>query len=241
MVLRHSRLKLTMEEGVKGVPDNAGRTLFLGHFGSGKTELAINRALELARRGSPIALVDLDVVTPFFRSRDARQILQEAGVELIAPDAGFDQADLPILPMSLDRSLGNPEVHAIVDVGGDEGARALAGLRRFFLPGQYEALLVVNPRRPQTATPEAILASRAWLESMSGLTLTALVANGNLGAATEPAQVREDYRLLREVAVEAGLPLAAVVIPEHLQEDLAPEEFEVPLWPIHRYLLTPWE
>ena len=223
------------------MPDETRRVLILGHFGSGKTELAINRALNQARRGTPTALVDLDVVTPFFRSRDLRQELEAAGVELVAPDASFDQADLPILPMSLDRSLGNPKVHTIVDVGGYEGARALAGLRRFFLPRQYKALLVVNPRRPQTAAPEAILAFRAWLESMSGLSVTALVANGNLGTMTEASQVREDYRLLREVAAEAGLPLAAVVIPENLQGELAPEEFSAPLWPIHRYLLTPWE
>lgn len=230
-----------MDTGVKALSFDVRRTLFLGHFGSGKTELAINRALAEAARGTPTALVDLDVVTPFFRSRDLRQTLEEAGVRLVAPETGFDQADLPILPMSLDRSLGDPQVHTFVDVGGDEGARALAGLRRFFLPGQYEAFLVVNPRRPQTATPQAILAFRAWLESMSGLSLTGLIANGNLAAATELAQVREDYQLLRQVAGQADLPLVALVVPEHLASGLSPADFEVPVWPLRRYLLTPWE
>lgn len=230
-----------MDTGVKALSLGVRRTLFLGHFGSGKTELAINRALAAAAQATPTALVDLDVVTPFFRSRDLRQTLEQAGVRLVAPETGFDQADLPILPMSLDRSLGDPQVHTFVDVGGDEGARALAGLRRFFLPGQYEAFLVVNPRRPQTATPDAILAFRAWLESMSGLSLTALVANGNLAAATELVQVREDYALLCRVAEESGLPLAAVAVPEHLVSDVSPTDFDVPVWPLRRYLLAPWE
>ncbi len=230
-----------MDTGGKALSLDMRRTLFLGHFGSGKTEIAINRALAEAARGTPTALVDLDVVTPFFRSRDLRQSLEGAGVHLVAPETGFDQADLPILPMSLDRSLGDPQVHTFVDVGGDEGARALAGLRRFFLPGQYEAFLVVNPRRPQTATPEAILAFRTWLESMSGLSLTGLIANGNLAAATETVHVREDYQLLRGVSEQADLPLVAVVVPERLASSLSPADFDVPVWPLHRYLLSPWE
>lgn len=221
--------------------ENIHHTLFLGHFGSGKTEVAINRALQIAESGEATALVDLDVVTPFFRSRDLRQVLEAAGVDLVAPGAGFDQADLPILPMSLDRVLGNPGLHTLVDVGGDEGARALAGLRRFFPAGQYEALLVVNPRRPQTATPEAVLAFRNWLEAMSGLRITGLVANGNLGTATQVEQVLEDYRLVRQVAEQAGLPVAAAAVAENLLVQIPPGAIASPLWPIRRYLLTPWE
>ncbi|MHB9143765.1 MAG: hypothetical protein ACYC5Y_00260 [Symbiobacteriia bacterium] len=216
-------------------------TLFLGHFGSGKTELAINRALASARQGTATALVDLDVVTPFFRSRDARRVLEATGVDLVAPATGFDQADLPILPMSLDRVLGNPNLHTLVDVGGDEGARALAGLRRFFQPGQYEALLVVNPRRPQTATIEAVLAFRQWLEGMSGLTITALVANGNLAMASTAAQALEDYQLVQRVAATAGLAVAALAVAEHLVSEIPAAAVSSPIWPLHRYMLTPWE
>lgn len=215
--------------------------LFIGNFGSGKTELAINYALRSAESGRKTVLVDLDVVTPYFRSRDLREVLRERGVTVVSPPAEFDSADLPILPAELDRAFTDRSGYVVVDVGGDEGARALGGLRRYFRPGEFEAYLVVNSRRPFTSDAGAISRMRLRLERLARFPVTAVLSNANLGRQTTPETVREGFELISSAAGEAGLPLAAVVVPEFLAGQVRAEEYPVPVWSIRRFMKLPWE
>ena len=215
--------------------------LFIGNFGSGKTELAINYALRSAEDGRKTTLVDLDVVTPYFRSRDVREMMGERDVPVIAPPAEFDSADLPILPTELDRAFADRSRYVVVDVGGDEGARVLGGLRRYFPPGESETYLVANSRRPFTSDAAAISRMRFWLERLARLPVTAILSNANLGRQTTPETVRAGYQIISAAAGEAGLPVAAVVVPDFLAGQVRAGDYPVPVWFIRRFMKPPWE
>jgi len=134
-------------------------TIFVGNFGSGKTEIALNGALELAAAGSRVTLADLDVVKPYFRSRSARAILSDAGVGLLAPTGANVHADLPIIVPQIRSCLRDDHGRLILDVGGDDlGARVLGSLSDVIPFDDTDCLLVLNFRRPSTPDPERAVA-----------------------------------------------------------------------------------
>ena len=143
-------------------------TIFVGHFGSGKTEIALNGALELAAGGRAVTLADLDVVKPYFRSRSARDILSRAGIELLAPTGANVHADLPIIVPQIRSQLRDSNRRLIMDVGGDEvGARVLGSLSDVVPFDDTDCFLVLNFRRPstpesQTPRPRITAERRLW-------------------------------------------------------------------------------
>lgn len=130
-------------------------TVFVGHFGSGKTEIALNGALDLAAAGERVVVADLDVVKPYFRSRSARAILSDAGIELLAPTGANIHSDLPIIVPQIRSRLRDSNRRLIMDVGGDDiGARVLGSLADVVPLDDTDCLLVLNFRRPSTPDPE---------------------------------------------------------------------------------------
>jgi len=220
-------------------------TLFLGNFGSGKTEVAVNFALYMASQpaGRPVALADLDLVNPYFRSREARFLLMDAGITVILPDQSFLHADLPILAPEVRAALMASSALApylILDVGGDDvGARVLGALSDALTPGSYRALMVVNASRPMTSDVPGVEEMRARIEAAGRLHITGMVSNAHLMEQTTIETLVEGRSLARASADAAGLSLEFVCAPAPLADTLS-QLVDEDVLPINRYLTPPW-
>jgi hypothetical protein len=216
-------------------------TVFVGHFGSGKTEIALNGALELAAAGVPVTLADLDVVKPYFRSRAARAILADAGIELLAPTGANVHSDLPIIVPQIRSTLRHDRRHLILDVGGDDvGARVLGSLSDVVRLDDTECLLVLNFRRPSTPDPERALAMVREIEAVGRVPVTGLISNTHLMDETTAKVVMEGYRMALETASLAGVPLVAITVASDLAEEMSAEDLECPVIAMRRIVRPPF-
>ena len=218
------------------------RTVILvGHFGSGKSEIAVNLSLGLAARGHEVNLVDLDVVKPYFRCRAAREEVEARGIHLVVPGGDRFYADLPIVVPEvkgvLTRSLG-AHGRVVVDAGGDDtGARALGSLMDAIDPERSEMLFVVNTRRPFAEDQAALVAMLRDIETAARRRVTGLVANTHLIEETTPEVVREGLEAARALAGSTGIPVRFCALLKRMEGTLT--EMDVPVLAIERYLLPP--
>ena len=183
--------------------------LFAGHYGSGKTNIALNYALWLRKQGLKVTIADLDIVNPYFRTKDGEQQLKEAGVRLISSDYANSNVDLPALPGEAYSLVDDKSAFGVIDVGGDDrGALALGryvpGIRE---EGNYEMLFVLNKARPLTRTVEDALTVFYEIEAACDLPFTAVVNNTNLGPLTKPEDVIAGERFAEELAARVKLPV----------------------------------
>jgi len=216
-------------------------TVFVGHFGSGKTEIALNGALDLAASGSPVALADLDVVKPYFRSRSARAILEAAGVELLAPPGANVHSDLPIIVPQIRSHLRQDQSRLIMDVGGnDVGARVLGSLSDVVPRADTDCFLVLNFRRPGTPDPQKAVTVIREIGDVGRLPVSGLISNTHLMDETTPEVVIDGYRQALQTARLANVPLVAVIVGEGLVADLDGDLFECPIVSIRRIVLPPF-
>ena len=189
---------------------NAKRvTVFTGHYGSGKTSLAVNWALRLSGTGRPVTVADLDIVNPYFRTTDRRQELEASGIKLIASAFANSNLDLPSLPAELYAAVEGREGYAVLDVGGDDrGAVALGRYAPFILAeGDYEMLFVVNFCRPLTQTVSDAYGVLREVEAACGMPSTALVNNSNLGRETTVDTILQTQGRMKELSQFSGLPV----------------------------------
>jgi hypothetical protein len=213
-------------------------TVFVGHFGSGKTEIALNGALELAETGTDVTVADLDVVKPYFRSRSARAILAAAGIELLAPNGANIHSDLPIIVPQIRSHLRDPRRKLVIDVGGDEvGARVLGSLSDVVPLEETDCLLVLNFRRPSTPDPDGAVLMVREIEKVGRVPVTGLISNTHLMDESTTEVVREGYLKAVETAKRVGVPLIAVTVAQDLVPKLAAENFECPLVSMRRIVL----
>lgn len=202
---------------------NAKRvTVFTGHYGSGKTSLAVNWALRLSESGRAVTVADLDIVNPYFRTTDRRRELEARGVKLIASPFANSNLDLPALPAELYAAVEDREGYAVLDVGGDDrGAVALGRYVPFILAeGDYEMLFVVNFCRPLTRTAFDALGVLREVEAACGLPATALVNNSNLGRETTADTILSTLERMRELSSLANLPVKMTAAGWELAEQL---------------------
>jgi len=184
-------------------------TLFAGHYGSGKTNIAVNYAMYLAREGKRVCIADLDIVNPYFRTKDSAKQLAEAGVDLISPQFANTNVDLPALPAEAYRLISDRETYGIMDIGGDDrGAYALGR----YVPAireenNYRMVYVANCYRPLTSTPEEALEVMQEIEAACGLRFTDIVNNSNLGWETTPETLLHSLPFIEELCKISGLPL----------------------------------
>ena len=217
-------------------------TVFVGHFGSGKTEIALNGALEIAATGVPVTLADLDVVKPYFRSRSARAILDDAGIELLAPTGANVHADLPIIVPQIRSHLRQNQRRLIMDVGGDDtGARVLGSLSDVIPRDDSDCLLVLNFRRPSTPDPRTALKMVREIEAVGRLPVTGLISNTHLMDETTPEVILDGYRMALETARTAGVPLVAVTVSGDVAADIDPESLECPVVTMRRIVRPPFD
>ena len=217
-------------------------TVLVGSFGSGKTEIALNGALALAAAGGPVTLADLDVVKPYFRSRAARAILDEAGIRLLAPAGEVTHADLPIVVPQVRAALRDPSCRVVVDAGGDDvGARVLGSLSDVLPAADAHVLVVLNFRRPSTPDAEKAAAMVRKIEAAARVKVTGLVSNTHLMRETTPRVVLEGHQLAVEAAEDLSIPVIAVTATSDVAADLAGEELGCPLVVLQRIVLPPFE
>jgi len=216
-------------------------TVFVGHFGSGKTEIALNGALDLAAAGSRVTFADLDVVKPYFRSRSARAILADAGIDLLAPTGANVHADLPIIVPQIRSHLRDESSRLIMDVGGDGvGARVLGSLSDVIPFDDTDCLLVLNFRRPSTPDPERAVAMVREIEAVGRVPVSGLISNTHLMDETTPEVVLDGYHQALETARLAEAPLVAVTVSADLAAVLAAEKLECPVVPLRRIVKPPF-
>ena len=186
-------------------------TLFAGHYGSGKTNIAVNYALHLAAEGKKVCIADLDIVNPYFRTKDSAKVLERSGVELISPQFANTNVDLPALPAESYRLVQDKSVYGIMDIGGDDrGAYALGRFVPSILAeGNYRMIFVANSYRPLTRTPEEALEVMREIEVACGLRFTDIVNNANLGTETTPETVLDAVPYMEELSRISGLPIFA--------------------------------
>jgi hypothetical protein len=223
----------------------SGIVIIVGNYGSGKSEVAVNLALAETRRGAAVCLADLDLVNPYFRTREARAALGALGVGLLLPEAAYLDADLPILSPAVAgaiRRQSDREGLTLLDAGGDgAGATVLAALGDALAGRAYRMLQVVNPFRPQTRTPEGCLAIRAEIERASGLAVSGWIGNPHLLEETRAEEIRWGYAQVNALSRTSGLPLVLCTVPSHLAAEFSPADFACPLLEIRRQLVPPWK
>ncbi len=216
-------------------------TIFTGRFGTGKTEVAINYALALTALDHPVTLTDMDVVTPYFRSRDMTERLAKKGVEVVAPSDFTWDIHLPAVSAQIWGTLQNSRGLTVMDVGGDaQGSRAIGQFKALIERSGYVMYLVVNPYRPFNATVERIAQTVGDIEANTRLKAGALVSNPNLIAETTPQTIEEGHRLVEQASEEIGLPIAFLCLEEQLLEQVE-RPYAQPVLPLVRHFRPPWE
>ncbi|MBQ3529199.1 MAG: hypothetical protein IJA47_01750 [Oscillospiraceae bacterium] len=204
-------------------------TLFAGHYGSGKTNIAVNYAVMLANEGKKVCIGDLDIVNPYFRTADSKKVLEDAGVELISPQFANSNVDLPALPAEAYRLVEDKSTYGIMDIGGDDrGAYALGRyVPAIKAEGNYRMVFVANCYRPLTGTPEEALEVMREIEAACGLAFTDIVNNANLGPETTPETVLSATAYMEQLSKLSGLPIFA-----HTAESAVAEQLKGKLTPV---------
>ena len=186
-------------------------TLFAGHYGSGKTNIAVNYALKLAGEGKDVVIAALDIVNPYFRTKDSAAVLEKAGVKLISPQFANTNVDLPALPAEAYRLVQDRSIYGIMDIGGDDrGAYALGR----YVPtlkeeNNYRMIFVANAYRPLTRTPEDAMEVMREIEEACGLQFTDIINNSNLASETTPEIVLDSQDYMEKLSQLSGLPVFA--------------------------------
>ena len=196
--------------------------LLCGHYGSGKTNIAVNLAQEIKKEYPTVALADLDIVNPYFRSKDSAAELDEAGIRLICSNYANSNVDIPALPPDLYALTDDKQMRAVIDVGGDDrGALVLGRLAPAILAeDDYEMLMVINCYRPLTRDAASTVEVMREIEYAGGIRFTALINNSNLGVETTKEDVLASLRYAEQVAAMSGLPVVMTTVDERLQNEL---------------------
>ncbi len=197
-------------------------TLLCGHYGSGKTNIAVNLSLEMRKHYEKVAIADLDIVNPYFRTKDSAEELQKADIKLIVSEYAGTNVDIPALPQGMYSLTDDKSVMAVIDVGGDDrGALALGRLSDAIkAENNYEMLLVINKFRPLTPDVASTLEVMSEIETACRIKFTGIVNNSNLGELTEPQDVLGSMQYAEDVSAATGLPIKFTAVNETLYNSL---------------------
>ena len=184
-------------------------TLFAGHYGSGKTNIAVNYAMALAEEERKVCIADLDIVNPYFRTKDSEKELSERGITLISPQYANTNVDLPALPAESYRLVQDKSIFGVMDIGGDDrGAYALGRYASAIkAEGNYRMAFVVNRYRPLTSTVVDAIEIMREIEAAAGIRFTCIVNNSNIGRETTPQTLLDSVAFVEEISAETGLPI----------------------------------
>ncbi len=215
--------------------------IIVGNYGSGKTEVSINLAVNQKQLTKDVRLVDLDLVNPYFRSREARNQLRDLGIQVILPGEQYMTADLPILSPTVAATIREQDILAILDVGGDGvGATVLSTLADALRLRTPKVLQVVNPFRPYTDTLDGCEKIRAEIEQSAKLKITGLIGNANLMTETDLSHIEQGIEFMQELSTQNGLPLEFITVPDSLSQSVNAQQLACPILHIKRQLVPPW-
>jgi len=216
--------------------------IYTGSFGSGKTELAINQSIKTIKKKEKVVIVDLDIVNPYFRSREMREKLNELGIKVVAPPGKFALADIPLISPEIKGTIQDSDRLLLLDVGGDDvGAKSLASFYPVLKDTGYQMNLVINPYRPFTKNSDEILAMLREIEISSRLKINGLISNPNLGSQTNLELITRGHRIVKDVSKQINLPVKYLAIEQTIVEKIYKHQFEDPIFVLQRYMKLPWD
>lgn len=196
--------------------------IFLGHFGSGKTEVAANFAYELLKHEDKVSIIDMDIVNPFFRTQDLRKEFEELGINVVSSAYAGTNVEISALPSIIPRII-QESGKVVIDVGGDDvGAKAIATYREYILNEDYYAYCVVNTRRPATDSAEKIQKMISQIEKSSKIKINSIVNNTNISNLTTIEEVLEGQGILEEVSNKIGVPIGFVCANSNVINEMDP-------------------
>ena len=219
-------------------------TAIAGHYGSGKSEIAVNYALFLGNSIEGVTLFDLDIVNPYFRSRECKALLQENSIEVVSSAEEFPDVDLPYMPPTLATLFQDKSRTGVLDIGGDPaGARVLARygieLNKVVQSGEAEFYCVINANRPMTKTLAEAAPYVQKISDTAGVPVTGLINNTHFFHETEPEDIYRGAELVCEVSEKLGIPVAFHAVERSLADKL--EKDIGPILPMDIHLKKPWE
>mgnify|MGYP003289472533 CR=1 FL=1 len=205
-------------------------TLFAGHYGSGKTNIAVNYAIRLAKEGKRVCIADLDIVNPYFRTKDSAEELSAAGIDLISPRFANTNVDLPALPAESYRLVQDKSTYGVMDIGGDDrGAYALGRFADAIkAENDYRMAFVVNCYRPLTNTVEETVEIMREIEAACGINFTCIINNSNLGSETTAETVLNSLEYIEVLSLTTGLPVWLHTVEEKVAGGIT----EIPVMPL---------
>lgn len=208
-------------------------TLLCGHYGSGKTNIAVNMAMELSRDHDNVVVADLDIVNPYFRTLDSKEDLRQAGIRLIVSPYANSNVDLPALPQEMYSLVDDKRLTCVVDVGGDDrGAYALGRISPAIREeNDYDMFLVINRYRPLTQDAVSTVEIMREIEGAASLPFTGIINNSNLGAETDPETVLSSLHYAEEVSELTGLPVVMTTVEKSVAGKLAGQIEDI--FPLH--------
>ncbi|MGN1093248.1 MAG: hypothetical protein ACI4RS_06330 [Monoglobaceae bacterium] len=215
-------------------------TVFAGHYGSGKTNIAVNYALGVSVLGRKTAIADIDIVNPYFRTKDSEQVLEDAGIRLISSEYANTNVDTPALPADIYSVFADKSITAIIDVGGDDrGALALGRYVPYMKQeNDYEMLYVINKYRYLTADAKSAVEVMVEIETAAGVKFTGIVNNSNIGEETTADTVLKSVEYAEEVSQLTGLDIKMTTVKEELAGELSGKIDN--LQPIKLYVRQSW-
>lgn len=215
--------------------------IIIGHYGSGKTEFAVNYAMNLAKMGRKTAIADMDIVNPYFRSREKADMMEREGIRVISGMRGHNaNLDIPMMSADVLAPLQDDSYDLVLDVGGDSvGARVIARYRAYFQEGKYDMFCVVNAYREQTQTVEGVIEHIKAIEATVGARVTGLINNTHLLRETTAQDVLVGQELVTKVSEQLNIPIKYVSTLEKVAHQL-PENLEGSIFPIKMYMREEW-
>lgn len=226
-------------EAVSSIKDKRIR-IICGHYGSGKSEFSVNYAIKLNENHSKVALVDLDVVNPYFRSREQTEEMESLGIKVISSSLKGNNADLPSISGEVNVPIIDSSYELVIDLGGDDvGARILGRYREDILNNEYDMLIVLNANRPETQTKEQSIKYVKNIENTSGLKVSGIINNTHLLKSTTIEDVLRGQKLAEQVAEELNIDVRYTAAIETLENEI-PENLKSKYFPIGLYLREEW-
>ena len=217
--------------------------IITGHYGSGKSELSVNMVTELKKEHDKVAIVDLDIANPYFRSRERQDEMEKLGIRVYHNSFGYDiSQDLPALSAAIKEPLEDKEFMTIVDAGGDDsGARVLNQFRKYFLDDDSEMIFILNANRPETSTLEGCLSHLDRIQVETGLQIDGIINNTHLLSETSAEDIKRGYALAKEVSEALDIPVVGSYCNRKILEQINEEELDgIEVTPIDLFLRPSW-